>query len=64
MKNQKWIMEIKVQNPITKELEWKAVHATGSLTPYSYPTEAEAQNMLNICYGSCLAEHCRVRNIA
>ena len=58
----KWIMEIKSYNKELKKYEWLAVYPSGG-KQYEYNTKPEAQNMLNLCYGSCTPDQARIRKI-
>jgi len=59
----RYIMQVNVAKP-GQPTEWRSVKATGSPTPYSYPTAAEARRMLEMCYpDQCLLDDGRTVRI-
>lgn len=46
-----YIMQVKLRRD--NKLQWVAVKPSTSERPYKFATEAEAEKMLNLCYGAC-----------
>ena len=51
----KYIMQIQIVDPTTREAQWVSIKVSHLSTPYEYDTREEAEKMLLICYGSHFA---------
>ena len=58
----KYIIQVQIVDPTTREASWVSIKASRSNDPYEYDTREEAEKMLRMCYGHGV-ENSRLRVI-